>query len=92
MNKSKLEDEVFYGEQVELIVSNPAYQAAIARMKANLFSSFERTTFFDRRERHAIWRMIKTITNFEEELEVMLRDAHMAKEDLQRIEKLKSVR
>jgi len=82
MNKSKLEDEVFYGGHAETLASNPAYQAAITRIRARLFDSFGSTGFFQRRKRDEIWRMKRVIDDFEQELEIMIRDGKLAQQDL----------
>lgn len=92
MNKSKLEDDVFHGDHAEALVTNPAYQAAITRMRARLFDNFGATGIFQRRKREELWKMKRVIDDFEQELEVMIRDSSIAKQDIEDEKRLKSVK
>lgn len=89
MNKSQLEDDVFYGEHAQALTTNPAYQAAIARMQAKLFEQFGSTGIFQRRKREELWKMQRLFNSFQQELEVMLQDAALARSDIERAEKSK---
>lgn len=87
MNKSKLEDDIYHGGHAESLLANPAYQAAMMRLKAGLFEQFGDTGLFQKRKREALWRMTRVAEKFESELEQMIRDASIAKEDLKQLEK-----
>lgn len=87
MNKSQLEDDIYYGDHAETLTTNPAYQAAIARMQAKLFEQFGSTGIFQRRKREELWKMQRLFNSFQQELEAMLQDAAIARSDLERIEK-----
>lgn len=91
MNKSKLEDEIFYGDHAQSLVTNPAYQAAMTRMKARLFDQFGSTGFFERRKREELWKMKRLLESFEQEIETMISDAALAKNDLEQERKFKTV-
>ena len=92
MNNSQLEDDVFYGDHAETLVTNPAYQAAIVRMNAKLFESFGGTGIFQKRKREELWKMKRVLDDFQNELELMIRDGNLAKDDLQNYEKSKNMR
>lgn len=92
MSKSKLEDDIFYGDHAESLVNNPAYQAAMIRLKAKLFDQFGSSGIFQRRKREELWKMKRVLDDFENQLNTMMRDAKIAKQDLERKEKLKSVK
>ena len=91
MNKSKIEDDIYYGDHAQTLTTNPAYEAAIARMKADLFGQFGSTGIFQRRKREELWKMIRLLDSFELKLEAMMSDALIAKSDLDREQRLKSV-
>lgn len=87
MNKSQLEDDIFFGDHAKTLTTNPAYQAAIARIKARIFEQWANTGFFQRKERKELWRLMRTVGDFEKELELMMRDGQIAQKDLKRTEK-----
>lgn len=92
VNKSQIEDDIFYGEHAETLVTNPAYQQALVRMRAKLFEQFGNTGIFQKRKREELWRMIRVVDSFEQELEIMIRDSKLAKQDLEQEKRLKRVR
>lgn len=86
------EDDIFLGDHAETLTTNPAYQAAITRIKAKVFDQWTRTGFFQSKERKDLWRLSRAVDEFEQQLELMMRDGNIAKENLKRDQKLKSVR
>ena len=92
MNKSQQEDDIFYGDHAEALVSNPAYQQALIRMRAKLFDQFGQSGIFQKRKREELWRMKRVMDSFEQELEIMIRDSILAQDDLKQEQKLKQVR
>lgn len=90
--RSRREDDIFYGEQAEAVIVNPAYQQAMVRLRAKMFEQFGGTGFFQRRKREELWKMKRVMDDFEQELELMMRDCRIAKDDLAREDKLKSVK
>lgn len=65
------EEEAKY---VKEIMQNPAYQAAIARVKGDYFSQWADTGPFQRRKREYLHKMIKVVLDFEGELQRALND------------------
>jgi hypothetical protein len=92
VNKSKAEDDIFYGDHAETLLSNPAYRAALTRIKARLYEGFGATGIFQKRKREELWKMQRVIDDFEQELELMIRDSAIAKQDIQEEQRLKQVR
>lgn len=87
MNISKIEDDIFFGSHAEALISNPAYQAAITRIKARIFDQWTKTGAFQSKERKDLWRLSRVVNDFEQELELMIRDAKIAREDLKQSER-----
>jgi len=76
------QEDIALGDHATVLTTNPAYQAAIARIKAGLFDSWTNTGLFQSKERKEHWRMCRIVSAFEKELELMIRDASIAKQDL----------
>lgn len=91
MNLLKLKDEQYLGNKSQELVTHPAYIAAIARLRARLFEQFGRTGLFQRRKREGLWHRIQLLDDFEQELELMIRDGYLASQDLEQ-NSLKSVK
>lgn len=85
MNKSQLEDDVFYGDHAETITTNPAYQLALTRVKARIFEQWTNTGFFQSKERKDLWRMARVVEDFEKQMQILMNDRAIAKEDLKRL-------
>lgn len=92
MNKSRAEDDIFLGNHAETLVTNPAYQAAMIRIRAKVFENFGATGLFQGRKRERLWMMKRIIDDFEQELVNMITDGKIAIDDQKREKKLKQVR
>ena len=79
-----IEDELFFGEQAEALVTNPAFIAAMTRVKARIFEQWADTGIFQSKERKDLWRMQRIVDDFEKELRLMIESAILAKQDLQK--------
>ena len=74
--------EIDLGDHAETLVSNPAYQQAIVRVKARIYEQWQSTGFFQSKERKDLWRMARVVEDFETELRLMIESAKLAREDL----------
>jgi hypothetical protein len=73
-------------KHVKEIIDNPAYQAAIARVKGNYYSDLVDSGYFQRRKREYIYKMMRVIVDFEVELRRALNDGLIAAKNKPKIE------
>ena len=59
-------------KHVKEIIDNPAYIAAIARVKGEYFSQWVDTKWFQKRKREHIHKMMQVVVEFEAELQSAL--------------------
>lgn len=85
MNKAQLDEDTYLGDAAETLMTNPAYQAAIARVKARIFDQWSNTGLFQRKERIELWRLSRVVGDFERELAILVEDANIAREDLKKL-------
>jgi len=81
------------GMKAKEILDNPVYKQMMLELKGDLFSEFNRETVWNgRKKREKIWDMMQAVNKFEEKLTDALTDAHFVAKDMERREKIKSVR
>lgn len=83
MNKIQQQTDIFYGEHAETLLTNPAFQQSLVRIRARLLEQFGRSGLFQKRKREVLWHRVQLLDDFEQELELMIRDANLAKSDIE---------
>ena len=69
--------DIGLGKHAEAVVSNPAYQTAIMRVKARIFEQWQSTGLFQSKERKELWRLARVVQDFESEMQAMIEDGHL---------------
>lgn len=63
-----LEEESRKGKEVQSLAENPVFQSAMTAVKAKIYSQWASTSFFQRRKREELWKMMRIAEVFESEL------------------------
>jgi SOS response regulatory protein OraA/RecX len=59
------DQERIRANQAQQVLENPMYQEATTALKADLFRKFERTKWYQTKDRTEIWRTLKNLNNLE---------------------------
>lgn len=85
-------NEIPLGQYAEQLLGNPAYQAALMMIKADLFDEFSRGTIWSgRRKREDIYKQMQAINELEAKIQNMMTNGKALESMEKRHNKLKSV-
>lgn len=87
--KSKQEN---LAELAKQLVENPVYQAAIIKIKGDLYNEFKRTGLFQKRKREHAWIKAQLLDALEREIASAITSGYKAQLDRERQSRNKNLR
>jgi hypothetical protein len=78
----KLKEKISRGQQADQWLNHPLFRSAITEIKADLFSTFEKSKFKDTDDREEIWRKIQSLNAIVARMERHIRDGDNAHKTL----------
>ena len=87
-----MKDDIGLGHYASALLDNPAYQAAIMMMKADLFDEFSRKTLWNgKRKREDIYKRIQAVNELDEKIQKLMSNGKALEHMQERHKRLKSV-
>lgn len=85
-------NEIPLGQYAEQLLGNPAYQAALVMIKAELFEEFSRGTIWSgKRKRENIYKQMQAVNELEAKIQSMMSNGKALESMEKRRQKLKAV-
>ena len=85
----KAREHVNRATLAQQVIGNSAYQQAITMMKADCFTSFEKSEQGDSEHQNKIWLQMNAINELEANLEYIMENGVFAQEELTRLQRIK---